>query len=173
MRSELIVRLNVSLSSCAPKTSDQSSSGMPRQARLQFVSLRSSLVNLPVSLFGPLLERNIASLFSPSPPYANQTVSYQRPQQVAVFLTATVPSPGPDGRKPCAYVGWTGMVSASSLARFNSSSSDHSLETVEIDPQYAESLGFKKEDVVSTCFFSFPLLLTPSRWRLACSMTYP
>ena len=129
---------------------------MPRQARLQFVSLRSSLVNLPVSLFGPLLERNIASLFSPSPPYANQTVSYQRPQQVAVFLTATVPSPGPDGRKPCAYVGWTGMVSASSLARFNSSSSDHSLETVEIDPQYAESLGFKKGDVVSTCFFLSP-----------------
>ena len=40
--------------------------GMPRQARLQFVSLKSSLVNLPVSLFGPLLERNIASLsFSP------------------------------------------------------------------------------------------------------------
>jgi hypothetical protein len=35
---------------------------MPRQARLQFVSLKSSLVNLPVSLFGPLLERNIASL---------------------------------------------------------------------------------------------------------------
>jgi hypothetical protein len=34
---------------------------MPRQARLQFVSLKSSLVNLPVSLFGPLLERNIAS----------------------------------------------------------------------------------------------------------------
>ncbi len=39
----------------------QSPSGMPRQARLHFLSLRSSLVNLPVSLFGPLLERNIAS----------------------------------------------------------------------------------------------------------------
>ena len=34
---------------------------MPRQARVEFVSLKSSLVNLPVSLFGPLLERNIAS----------------------------------------------------------------------------------------------------------------
>ena len=34
---------------------------MPRQAKVEFVSLKSSLVNLPVSLFGPLLERNIAS----------------------------------------------------------------------------------------------------------------
>ena len=132
---------------------------MPRQARLQFVSLRSSLVNLPVSLFGPLVERNIASPSFPfSPPYANQAVSYQRPQQVAVLLTATAPSPKPDGRKPSAYVGWTGMVSASSLAHFNSSSSDHSLETVEIDPQYAESLGFNKGDVVSTCFFLIPFV---------------
>jgi peroxin-1 len=53
-----------------------------------------------------------------------------------------------DGKKPHAYVGWTGMVSASSLAHFNSTSSDNSLETVEIDPQYAEDLGFKKGDVV-------------------------
>jgi len=40
------------------------------------------------------------------------------------------------------------MVSASSLAHFNSTSSDNILETVEIDPQYAEGLGFKKGDVV-------------------------
>jgi peroxin-1 len=53
-----------------------------------------------------------------------------------------------DGKKPSAYVGWTGMVSASSLAHFNSTSSDNSLETVEIDPQYAEGLGFRKGDVV-------------------------
>ena len=50
------------------------------------------------------------------------------------------------------------MVSASSLAHFNSSSSDHSLETVEIDPQYAESLGFKKGDVVSTYHFLIPFV---------------
>lgn len=40
------------------------------------------------------------------------------------------------------------MVSASSLAHFNSTSSDNTLETVEIDPQYAEGLGFRKGDVV-------------------------
>ena len=131
----------------------RSPSEMPRQARLQFVSLKSSLVNLPVSLFGPLLERNIASLsVSPSPPHTNQAVFFQRPQQLAVLLSATAPSPESDGKKPSAYVGWTGMVSASSLAHFNPSSSDHTLETVEIDPQYAESLGFKKGDVVRNAF---------------------
>lgn len=65
------------------------------------------------------------------------------------------------------------MVSASSLAHFNSISSDGSLETVEIDPQYADGLGFKEGDVVSTCFFSFLLLFTPLRSRWDCSMTYP
>ncbi|KAI0262607.1 AAA-domain-containing protein [Gloeopeniophorella convolvens] len=102
---------------------------MPRQARLHFVSLKSSLVNLPVSLFGPLLERNI------------------RPQHVAILLTATG-STTQGGKKLQAYVGWTGMLSASSLAHFNSSSSDNSLETVEIDPQYAQGLGFNQGDVV-------------------------
>ena len=40
------------------------------------------------------------------------------------------------------------MVSASSLAHFNSNSPDSPLETVEIDPQYAEGLGFHKGDLV-------------------------
>ncbi|KAI0280178.1 AAA-domain-containing protein [Russula aff. rugulosa BPL654] len=129
---------------------------MPRQARLQFVSLKSSLVNLPVSLFGPLLERNI------------------RPQQVAILLTATAPSPELDGRNRSAYVGWTGMVSASSLAHFNSTSSDNSLETVEIDPQYAEGLGFKEGDVVEVgLLYDLPIAksvatepLTPDDWEI-------
>jgi peroxin-1 len=122
---------------------------MPRQARLHFVSLKSSLVNLPVSLFGPLVERNIASLCS-LPLYNTLTKPWfhKHPQHVAVLLTATAPSPELDGKKNCAYLGWTGMVSASSLARFHSTSSDNALETVEIDPQYAEGLGFKKGDVV-------------------------
>ena len=32
---------------------------MPRRARIQHASLKSSLVNLPVSIYGPLLERSI------------------------------------------------------------------------------------------------------------------
>lgn len=32
---------------------------MGRQARVELVSLKSSLVNLPISLYGPLLERQV------------------------------------------------------------------------------------------------------------------
>ncbi|KAJ3776971.1 P-loop containing nucleoside triphosphate hydrolase protein [Lentinula raphanica] len=102
---------------------------MPRKARIHFVSLRSSLVNLPISIYGPLLERNI------------------RPQNLAVHLTL-VPSKPTASRKE-AYVGWTGMASASSLAQFNlSDTTEKGLETIEIDPQFSQSLGFAQGDTV-------------------------
>ena len=48
-----------------------------------------------------------------------------------------------------AYVGWTGMDSASSLAQFQSGNmGEKGLETIEIDPQYAGSLGFSEGDTV-------------------------
>lgn len=97
---------------------------MPRRARVHFVSLKSSLVNLPISVYGPLLERQI------------------RPQTLAVHLKPT------DGEGREAYVGWTGMASASSLASFNSTAGERGIETLEIDPQYAAGLGFKEGDVV-------------------------
>ncbi|KAG2125764.1 P-loop containing nucleoside triphosphate hydrolase protein [Suillus clintonianus] len=97
---------------------------MPRRARVHFVSLKSSLVNLPISIYGPLLERQI------------------RPQTLAVHLKST----NGEGRE--AYVGWTGMASASSLASFNSTAGERGIETLEIDPQYASGLGFKEGDVV-------------------------
>lgn len=46
-----------------------------------------------------------------------------------------------------AYVGWTGMASASSLAQFQAG--EKGLETIEIDPQFAGSLGFSQGDIVS------------------------
>jgi len=105
---------------------------MPRRARIHFVSLHSSLVNLPISIYGPLLERGV------------------RPQNLAVHLTL-VSNRKPDGEhgRLEVYVGWTGMASASSLAYFNSGdSSDRGLETIEIDPQYAEGLGLIMGDIV-------------------------
>lgn len=51
-----------------------------------------------------------------------------------------------------AYVGWTGLASSSSLARFRntgtSGSEDSALETLEIDPQFAGSLGLHLGDIV-------------------------
>jgi len=75
----------------------------------------------------------------------------KRPQAVAVHLM----KPGILG-KPAVegYVGWTGMASASSLAQLQSQTSSRnrdnssSLETVEIDPQFASALGFAQGDVV-------------------------
>ncbi|OCH84801.1 AAA-domain-containing protein [Obba rivulosa] len=106
---------------------------MPRRARIHYVSLHSSLVNLPISLYGPLLERSV------------------RPQGLAVHLILVTDGgkPGSARRKADAYVGWTGMASASSLAQFNAGSTgDRSMETIEIDPQYAEGLGFALGDIV-------------------------
>ncbi|CAK5281813.1 unnamed protein product [Mycena citricolor] len=98
---------------------------MPRRARVHYVSLKSSLVNLPISIYGPLVERSI------------------RPQHLAVHLTVV------SQEKLQVYVGWTGMASASSLAQFNTSDpSEKGLETVEIDPQYALGLGIKQNDIV-------------------------
>ena len=58
-----------------------------------------------------------------------------------------------DGRsadaKVEAYLGWTGMVSASSLAHFQAGKgAEKGMETVEIDPQLAEGLGFAAGDIV-------------------------
>ncbi|EGO02902.1 hypothetical protein SERLA73DRAFT_102940 [Serpula lacrymans var. lacrymans S7.3] len=100
---------------------------MPRRARVHFVSLKSSLVNLPISIYGPLLERSI------------------RPQHLAVHLI----SESQNGQKIEAYVGWTGMASSSSLAHFNSpDAKEKGFETIEIDPQYSQGLGFAQGDVV-------------------------
>ena len=41
------------------------------------------------------------------------------------------------------------MAAASSLASWNTSQgNDPKLETIEIDPQYAQSLGYRENDVV-------------------------
>ena len=41
------------------------------------------------------------------------------------------------------------MAASSSLARFQGGSGENALETLEIDPQFAGSLGFHLGDIVS------------------------
>jgi len=59
------------------------------------------------------------------------------------------------------------MASSSSLAHFNlSDGRDKGLETIEIDPQYAQSLGFAQGDVVrSTAHGPASLLMVYSLGR--------
>ena len=47
-------------------------------------------------------------------------------------------------------MGWTGMLAASSMARFSGSDASGAgdIETVEIDPQFAAGLGLAQGDVV-------------------------
>ncbi|KAI5828762.1 AAA-domain-containing protein [Schizophyllum commune Tattone D] len=104
---------------------------MPRRARVHFVPLKSSLVNLPLFIYGPLLQKSV------------------RPQSLAVHLTL-VKEEGSKSKngKVEAFVGWTGMASASSLAHFNAGSSSSSFETIEIDPQFAQDLGLAQGSLV-------------------------
>ncbi|EIN06461.1 AAA-domain-containing protein [Punctularia strigosozonata HHB-11173 SS5] len=112
---------------------------MPRTARIHFVSLKSSLVNLPIAVYGPLVERGV------------------RPQSLVVHLSSV--SPRSNGTfdknaKPVeAYVGWTGLASSSSLSRFAEGSASTSREavqeTVEIDPQFAQGLGLTAGKIVN------------------------
>ena len=76
------------------------------------------------------------------------TVTPQRPQHLAVHLTLV---PGNENNQPLldAYIGWTGMASASSLAHLNAGQlGERNFETLEIDPQYAQGLGLAQGDLV-------------------------
>jgi len=115
---------------------------MPRHVKIHFVPLRSSLVNLPISIYGPLLQRNAVSARSCLSRHSVIFLHPQRPQGLAIQLA--LPEKNIE-----AFVGWTGMASASSLAHFSSpSSAEKGVETLEIDPQFAQSLGFGPGDVV-------------------------
>ena len=50
------------------------------------------------------------------------------------------------------------MASASSAAQWQKGKNDDVLETVEIDPQLAASLGFPEGAIVSGCFVSMRYL---------------
>ncbi|KAM6502170.1 P-loop containing nucleoside triphosphate hydrolase protein [Amanita muscaria] len=103
---------------------------MPRKARIHLVPLHSSLINLPMSLYGPLVERDV------------------RPQSLAVHLKLLSSAQNERSRTVEAFVGWTGMAATSSLVHSAKSPSEGVSDTVEIDPQYAQGLGFQQGDIV-------------------------
>ncbi|CUA69999.1 Peroxisome biosynthesis protein PAS1 [Rhizoctonia solani] len=73
-----------------------------------------------MSLYGPLAAKQV------------------RPQRLAVHIALPGSSEG-------VYVGWTGMASASSLSKWQhgAHAAAEALDTIEIDPQIAQSYGFK------------------------------
>ncbi|KAL5638488.1 hypothetical protein ACGC1H_005240 [Rhizoctonia solani] len=93
---------------------------MPRLYSIKYTPLRTCLVNLPMSLYGPLAAKQV------------------RPQRLAVHIALPGSSQG-------VYVGWTGMASASSLSKWQhgAQAAAEALDTIEIDPQIAQSYGLK------------------------------
>ncbi|GAA5899206.1 uncharacterized protein JCM6883_005146 [Sporobolomyces salmoneus] len=100
---------------------------MGRTATIHFVSLRNCLVNLPLSITGPLSQRGVA------------------PQSIAVQLT--IPSRASRKGSETIVAGWTGLSSAieSVSSQFSSSRANGNGplggDRIEIDPQYAEMFG--------------------------------
>ena len=60
-REYALAGISSELSSIASSLQRAFSSAMPKRARIHYASLRSSLVNLPISIYGPLVERNVVS----------------------------------------------------------------------------------------------------------------
>ncbi|KAG8859203.1 Peroxisome biosynthesis protein pex1 [Serendipita sp. 411] len=123
-----------------------------RRVRLKYSSQHSSLVNLPLSVYGPLVSAGV------------------RPQAIGIHI-----SNGKKGQESkVAYLGWTGLASASSAARWTSNSAGNDLDTLEIDPQLASSLGFSEEEVVELALLhNLPIAksistepLSPDDWEI-------
>lgn len=97
---------------------------MPKKATVKYRSLRSNLVHLPLSLYASLVQQQA------------------RPQSLILHLSPLASS---GSRAQAAYLGWSGLASASSLA-----SGVGGEETVEVDPEVGMGLGWGEGMVVSS-----------------------
>lgn len=93
----------------------------------------------------------------------------QRPQSLAIHLKLV----SLDAAAAEAYVGWTGMASASSLTHFSpANAGDKRLETIEIDPQYASCLGFSQDDTVCTYKYVISFTLPDPLFQVEIGLLY-
>jgi peroxin-1 len=113
-----------------------------RKVKVKYSALHSSLVNLPLSVYGPLVSAGVVSSHSSFTFSGNGLTTPKRPQVVALYLSNL--KKGNDLRT--AYVGWTGLASSPSSGRWKA---EDSLESIEVDPQLCTSLGFAEGEVVS------------------------
>jgi peroxin-1 len=112
-----------------------------RKVKVKYSTLHSSLVNLPLSVYGPLVSTGVVSSHLVFHIFYKLTFS-KRPQAVAVHLSNSKK----DKDLRTAYVGWTGLASSPSSGTWKA---EDTLESIEIDPQLCTSLGFTEGEVVS------------------------
>lgn len=115
---------------------------MGRPAQIEFTSLKQCLINLPLSIHAPLLDRSIS------------------PQSIVIELTFTPASSAQTGtgtKKSITnkvYVGWTGLPSQ--LVGMSSNQvrgGKGQLERIEIDPQFAQMIGLSEGLPVSLSLY--------------------
>ncbi|ORY27869.1 P-loop containing nucleoside triphosphate hydrolase protein [Naematelia encephala] len=115
---------------------------MPRKASVKYRSLRSNLVHLPLSLYASLAQQQA------------------RPQGIILHLSPLVSPSSSSSRPPqAAYLGWSGLAAASSLAGVGlvGSSRGEGLETVEVDPEVAMGLGWAEGTVLDISVIHNPI----------------
>ena len=125
-----------------------------KKATVHYRSLRSNLVHLPLSLYSGLVQVGTVSSRSnnrESLVKLELTVNsiLQRPQSLIIHLTAQ--SQISETASKQAYLGWSGLSSASSLSFHQVGEGRKGMETIEMDPEVARGLGWPEGQVVSRC----------------------
>ena len=136
---------------------------MGKKATVRYRSLRTNLVHLPLSLYASLVQQQAVSPgLAPAQgvgaprrrgnPGSIELIS-QRPQSIVVHLNPLATASSSRQTPKPAYLGWSGLAAASSLAEVGTVSAG-GLETVEVDPEVAMSLGWVEGSMVSQ--YDFP-----------------
>ncbi|OXH34334.1 peroxin-1 [Cryptococcus neoformans] len=126
---------------------------MVRKAAVKYRSLRSNLVNLPLSLYAQLVQQQA------------------RPQSLILHLSPLLsPSFPSSSRQPkTAYLGWSGLNAAANVSQVGDG-----VESVEVDPEVAMSLGWNEGILVEIAVVHNPTVaksvsvtpMSPDDWEI-------
>ena len=126
---------------------------MAKKAVVKYRSLRSNLVHLPLSLFGSLAQQQVVSRQSQ---LLSHKLRYQRPQGIILHIAPLASSSSRHSSRS-AYLGWSGLAAASSLAGIGGGME---AETVEMDPEVAMGLHWAEGTIVCALQRTFSVRLT-------------
>ncbi|KJE00988.1 peroxin-1 [Cryptococcus gattii NT-10] len=126
---------------------------MVRKAAVKYRSLRSNLVNLPLSLYAQLVQQQA------------------RPQSLILHLSPVLSlSSSSSSRQPkTAYLGWSGLNAAANVSQVGDG-----VESVEVDPEVAMSLGWSEGILVEIALIHNPVIaksvsvtpMSPDDWEI-------
>ncbi|WVO15893.1 hypothetical protein L204_103558 [Cryptococcus depauperatus] len=123
---------------------------MARKASIKYRSLRSNLVNLPLSLYAQLGQQQV------------------RPQSLILYVSPIASPSSSSIQQKAAYLGWSGLNAAATVSQMDG------VENLEVDPEVAMSLGWAEGTVVEIAVIHNPTIaksvsvtpLTPDDWEI-------